>query len=200
MGFADWLVNLVSNNEGLYNFGKGLNDFGSQVANSAAVAGQTTSNPYVATPYTAPVTNPPDTTEGFGGDGIVDGSGESDSLDPSGYDQAAWELEKQRELLAEQRAYNSAEAEKTREWQERMSNTAYQRAVTDLEKSGLNKWLAVTGGNGASASTPSGASASSQAGDVSTPNPKIYIQMLQFLQAVMTSSMKQFSSLLGLLK
>lgn len=112
------------------------------------------------------------------------------STDVSGYDQAAWDLEKTRELLEEQRAYNSAEAEKNRQWQERMSNTAYQRATEDLEAAGLNKWLAVTGGNGASASTPSGATASSSAGDVSTPTPQIFKQLISSLASIFGSAAK----------
>lgn len=110
------------------------------------------------------------------------------SLDVSGYDQSSWDLEKTRELLEEQRAYNSAEAEKNRLWQERMSNTAYQRAVEDLEAAGLNKWLAVTGGNGASASTPSGATASSSSGDASTPNPILAKQVLQSMTSILNSA------------
>lgn len=54
--------------------------------------------------------------------------------------------------------YNSAEARKNRDFQERMSNTAYQRAVKDMRAAGINPILRYTQGG---RTTPSGSAASS---------------------------------------
>lgn len=63
--------------------------------------------------------------------------------------------------------YNSAEALKDREFQERMSSTAYQRAVEDMKKAGLNPILAYANGG---ASTPGGSGATITGASMGMPS------------------------------
>jgi len=67
------------------------------------------------------------------------------------------DADEQRRTNEAQMAFNREEAEKARNYQTQMSNSAYQRSMADMKAAGLNPMLAFSQGG---ASTPSGSPAS----------------------------------------
>lgn len=84
---------------------------------------------------------------------------------------------RQLESMGFQNAFNAQQAQIQRDYEERLANTSYQRAVKDLRAAGLNPYLAYSQGG---ASTPSGYAASSATG-VASKSGSIYGAILSAL-------------------
>lgn len=109
------------------------------------------------------------------------------------------QLDKNMKYNAEQaritREFNAAEAQKLREWQERLSNTSYQRAMRDMMQAGLNPILAFQQGG---ATVPSGSSASANNASMSTKGGTSIGELAQLL-SVMFKLLPSLGALLALI-
>nr|DAR43452.1 MAG TPA: minor capsid protein [Microviridae sp.] len=92
-------------------------------------------------------------------------------------DQRDWSA-RQAELT---RQFNSAEAQKNRDWQAMQSNTAHQREVNDLIAAGLNPVLSAMNGNGASVTSGSTASSSNPSGASSQADTSLSSALVSLL-------------------
>lgn len=72
------------------------------------------------------------------------------------------------------REFSATEAQKQRDWEKMMSDTAIQRQVADYKAAGLNPWLAVQH-SGLGASTPTGSAAQSNSGQAAKADNKLAI-------------------------
>lgn len=97
------------------------------------------------------------------------------------------------EYLGKEQQFNAMEAQKNRDFQLMMSNTAFQRQAYDLEQAGFNPAL-ITGLSGAS--TPVGSSATSTS-KVSQNTGESYTQLLKQMTANQTATLNQVIGTLG---
>lgn len=81
----------------------------------------------------------------------------------------SWLNQQQQEMalqrMSSEQQFNALEAQKSRDWQERMASTNYQRAIADMEQAGLNP-ASLVGSSPSGALAPNAANASSGVGSV----------------------------------
>lgn len=101
------------------------------------------------------------------------------------------------ELMREQNAFNSAEAEKARlfnaaeaqkqrDYETMMSNSAYQRSVSDMEAAGINPIMAASAGG---AGSPAGAAAQ---GEAAHSSGSVHLTAPEFSDIISNSVLKTF--------
>lgn len=94
-------------------------------------------------------------------------------FDPTGQNAAQAQFNNQMILDNAAREFNAQEAQKQRDWEQYMSDTAVQRQMADIKAAGLNPWLSLQGTLNGGASSPVGSSAQSNSGNASIGQNKL---------------------------
>lgn len=149
----------------------------------ATVVDNVQSNPLVNSGGTLSATDPVDSSsEGVGSDlshaSVLEGIADSTTGNLT--------YARQDEQREKAEAFSAAEAQKQRDYEERLSNTAYQRQVADLKAAGLSPAFLTNGGS----SVPTGATARSSASGVApTHSAQVLSSLVNVIGSVALKSL-----------